>query len=45
VTARAGGFLFARINQPAVIGEVIGGILLGPWRRNRLASTPWLARS
>ena len=30
VTARAMGILFAKLNQPAVIGEVVGGILLGP---------------
>ena len=30
VTARIVGALFARVNQPAVIGEVVGGILLGP---------------
>ncbi len=30
VTARAVGYLFSKINQPAVIGEVVGGILLGP---------------
>lgn len=30
VTARLVGVLFTRLNQPAVIGEVIGGILLGP---------------
>lgn len=30
ITARAIGALFARFNQPAVIGEVVGGILLGP---------------
>jgi len=30
VTARLVGALFSRLNQPAVIGEVIGGILLGP---------------
>ena len=30
LTARLVGALFARFNQPAVIGEVIGGILLGP---------------
>lgn len=29
-TARAFGSLFSLIHQPAVIGEVIGGILLGP---------------
>lgn len=30
VVARAMGWLFNRIRQPAVIGEIIGGILLGP---------------
>jgi len=30
ITARATGWLFAKLDQPAVIGEVIGGILLGP---------------
>jgi Kef-type K+ transport system membrane component KefB len=30
VTARLVGALFARVYQPAVIGEVVGGILLGP---------------
>jgi Kef-type K+ transport system membrane component KefB len=30
VTARLVGALFKRLNQPAVIGEVVGGILLGP---------------
>jgi len=29
-TARVFGLLFGRLNQPAVIGEVIGGIALGP---------------
>jgi len=37
VTARAVGFLFARFNQPAVIGEVVGGILLGPSLLGRIA--------
>lgn len=30
VTARLMGLLFSRLGQPAVVGEVIGGILLGP---------------
>jgi Kef-type K+ transport system membrane component KefB len=30
LTARLVGAVFARFNQPAVIGEVVGGILLGP---------------
>ena len=36
ITARIVGWLFARINQPAVIGEVVGGILLGPSLLGRL---------
>jgi len=30
VTARIVGAIFSKLNQPAVIGEVVGGILLGP---------------
>jgi Kef-type K+ transport system membrane component KefB len=30
VTTRAVGYLFQRIDQPPVIGELVGGILLGP---------------
>src|SRR5215203_1044235 len=30
LTARLVGAVFARLNQPAVIGEVVGGLLLGP---------------
>ena len=37
ITARIVGWLFARINQPAVIGEVVGGILLGPSLLGRIA--------
>jgi Kef-type K+ transport system membrane component KefB len=37
VTARALGALFSWIQQPAVIGEVIGGILLGPSLLGRVA--------
>ena len=37
VTARVVGAIFAKLNQPAVIGEVIGGILLGPSLLGRLA--------
>jgi len=36
VTARGLGALFARIQQPAVIGEVIAGIILGPSLLGRL---------
>ena len=37
VTARLMGVLFKRFNQPAVIGEVVGGILLGPSLLGRIA--------
>ena len=37
ITARVVGALFARLNQPAVIGEVVGGIMLGPSLLGRLA--------
>ena len=30
IATRVVGYLFKRIHQPAVIGEVVGGILLGP---------------
>ncbi len=37
VVARASGYVFSRLGQPAVIGEVVGGILLGPSLLGRLA--------
>jgi len=37
VTARIAGALFTKLNQPAVIGEVVGGILLGPSLLGRIA--------
>jgi Kef-type K+ transport system membrane component KefB len=37
VTARAFGEIFGLIGQPAVIGEVIGGIMLGPSVLGRVA--------
>ena len=37
ITARLMGWVFARLNQPAVIGEVVGGILLGPSLLGRIA--------
>jgi Kef-type K+ transport system membrane component KefB len=37
VTARLVGALFARLGQPPVMGEVLGGILLGPSFLGRLA--------
>ena len=37
IAARVMGMLFRRLDQPAVIGEVIGGILLGPSLFGRIA--------
>src|SRR4029453_7553048 len=37
VTARAVGWLFKLFHQPAVIGEIIAGILLGPSLLGRVA--------
>lgn len=37
ITARVMGAVFRRFNQPAVIGEVVGGILLGPSLLGRVA--------
>jgi Kef-type K+ transport system membrane component KefB len=37
VTTRVMGALFKKFNQPAVIGEVVGGIMLGPSLLGRLA--------
>jgi len=37
ITARAMGVLFSWFDQPAVIGEVVGGIMLGPSVLGRLA--------
>ena len=37
IVARLMGMLFRRLDQPAVIGEVIGGIMLGPSLLGRVA--------
>ncbi len=37
LTARLFGAIFRRLNQPAVIGEVVGGIALGPSLLGRLS--------
>src|SRR5690349_14677777 len=37
LTARLVGLVFRQFNQPAVIGEVVGGILLGPSLLGRFA--------
>jgi len=43
VVARLLGQIFVRINQPAVIGEMLGGILLGPAVLGIVHPTPSLA--
>jgi Kef-type K+ transport system membrane component KefB len=42
--AHAGGYLFARYRQPQVIGEILGGLVLGPTVLGRLwpAAHDWL---
>src|SRR5678810_624514 len=37
ITARAMGALFSLLNQPAVVGEVLAGIFLGPSVLGRIA--------
>lgn len=43
VTARLIGRFFARLGQPPVIGEVVGGILLGPSLLGRVAPDAYAA--
>lgn len=43
VAARLLGKLFARYNQPEVIGEILAGIILGPALLNLIAPNPSLA--
>ena len=42
VTARLLGGLFARYKQPAIVGEMIAGVLLGPTMLNFVQDTPAL---
>ena len=44
VSAHAFGFIFARFRQPPVIGEIVGGLVLGPTLLERLwpAGQHWL---
>ena len=37
ITARVSGYLFGLLRQPTVIGEIVGGILLGPSLLGRIA--------
>jgi Kef-type K+ transport system membrane component KefB len=41
VVAKLGGYLSARVKQPAVLGELLVGILLGPTLLNLLHLTPF----
>lgn len=43
VTARLLGQLFSRINQPAIIGEMLAGVILGPSLFNLILPTPALS--
>lgn len=43
VTARLLGQLFSRINQPAIIGEMLAGVILGPSLFNLISPTPALS--
>ncbi len=44
VSAHTCGYVFARLRQPPVIGEIVGGLLLGPTLLGRLAPSvhEWL---
>jgi len=41
--ARVLGYVFTRLRQPKVIGEILAGVLLGPSLLGRLAPTGWAA--
>lgn len=43
VTARLLGQLFSRINQPAIIGEMLAGVILGPSLFSLISPTPALS--
>jgi Kef-type K+ transport system membrane component KefB len=43
VTARLLGQIFSRFNQPAIIGEMLAGVILGPSLLNMVAPTPALS--
>ncbi|WP_326808516.1 cation:proton antiporter [Streptomyces sp. NBC_01186] len=47
VAAHLGGYVFARLRQPPVIGEIVGGLLLGGSALGLVApsATDWLAPS
>ena len=42
VSARLLGQLFARYRQPAIVGEMLAGVLLGPAVLNLVKATPAL---
>ena len=41
VSAHAFGYVFARFRQPPVIGEIVGGIMLGPTLLERVWPTAY----
>ncbi|HEY0907425.1 MAG TPA: cation:proton antiporter, partial [Methylophilus sp.] len=43
VTARLLGQVFSRFNQPAIIGEMLAGVLLGPSLLNLITPSPALS--
>jgi Kef-type K+ transport system membrane component KefB len=43
VTARLMGQVFSRFNQPAIIGEMLAGVILGPSIFNLISPTPALS--
>jgi len=43
VSARLLGQVFSRFNQPAIIGEMLAGVILGPSLLNLIAPTPALS--
>ena len=43
IAAKAGGYVSARLGQPAVLGELLVGLLLGPTVLNLFHIVPWFA--
>lgn len=43
IAAKAGGYLSVRLGQPAVLGELLVGLILGPTVLNLINAVPWFA--